>query len=368
MTLFETDISPRARETYNALRDRIKDLPCGVPLPPLSDIRRELGVGQATVEKAFVMLEAQGLIERKPRKGVFVADRTATGEMAIVLKPQLFGAEASQAYRMTCTALTEALNARNPRWNIKMHLGKVVTNGKDFPATLDILEPAILPRLRGIFTFHPLYDLEQKLERVNVPVIHINGMSRMHGGIYHVAGDHKDFFQQSVRHLKDVGCRSIGMLWKKNVNMKQDLQTDYPRIVSELAAMHGLECRTEWMPFQVPDGTSGVTEQDGYDLFMCLWKQSEKPDGVIVVDDVLCKGVLRAILQLGVKLPEDIQLITYANKGVPLPFHKPVTRIEFDVEAQAECAVEMMDGLVGGLKPKSDLVLLTGKLMKGNIT
>ena len=368
MTLFETDISPRARETYNALRNRIKDLPCGVPLPSLSDIRSELGVGQATVEKAFAQLEAQGLIERKPRKGVFVADRTATGEMAIVLKPQFFGAEASQAYRITCTALTEALHTQNPRWNIKMHLGKVVTDGEDFPATLNIMEPAILPRLRGIFTFHPLYDLEQKLERVNVPVIHINGMNRMHGGTYHVAFDHKDFFQQSVQHLRDAGCRSIGMLWNENTNVKQELQTDSLRIISELAAMHGLECRPEWMPFQVPDGTSGVTEQDGYDLFMQLWKQSEKPDSVIVVDDVLCKGVLRAVLQLGVKLPEDIQLITYANKGVPLPFHKPVTRIEFDVEAQAERAVEMMDGLVGGLKPKSELVLSTGKFMKGKTT
>jgi len=46
----------------------------------------------------------------------------------------------------------------------------------------------------------------------------------------------------------------------------------------------------------------------------------------------------------GVKMPEDIQLITYANKVVPLLFHKPVPRVEFDVEAQAERAVEMMDG------------------------
>ena len=51
-------------------------------------------------------------------------------------------------------------------------------------------------------------------------------------------------------------------------------------------------------------------------------------------------GVLRADrTATGVELPEDIQLITYANKG--LPFHKPVTRMKFDVEAQAERAVDL---------------------------
>ena len=249
-----------------------------------------------------------------------------------------------------------------------MHLGKVVADGEDFPATLDILEPTVLPRLRGVFSFHPLYDLEQKLERVNVPVIHMSGMTRMSGGTYHVALDHKDFFRQSVKHLRDVSCRSIGLLWGKYMNGKQELQEEYPRIVSELAVVHGLECRKEWMPFRRYDASEGITENDGYDLFMRLWKQTEKPDGVIVVDDVLCKGVLRAVLQLGLKLPEDIRLITYANKGVSLPFHDPVTRVEFDVVEEAKLAVEMMDALVRGQEPKEKLVLLTGKLMKGKTT
>ncbi len=90
----------------------------GVPLPGVLDLRTEFEVSQGTVEKAFVALESQGLIERKPRKGVFVADRTATGEMAIVLKSQLLGVEASQSYRIACTALTEALHERNPRWQV----------------------------------------------------------------------------------------------------------------------------------------------------------------------------------------------------------------------------------------------------------
>jgi len=42
---------------------------------------------------------------------------------------------------------------------------------------------------------------------------------------------------------------------------------------------------------------------------------------------------LPCMLELGVKMPEDIQLTTYANKGVLLRFHKPVTCVGFDVEA-----------------------------------
>ena len=68
MALLETEMSPRAREIYDVLHDRISGMSCGVPLVAVSDIRKEFGVGQATVEKAFTALESQGFIERKPRK------------------------------------------------------------------------------------------------------------------------------------------------------------------------------------------------------------------------------------------------------------------------------------------------------------
>ena len=61
-------------------------------------------------------------------------------------------------------------------------------------------------------------------------------------------------------------------------------------------------------------------------------------------------------------------MITHANKGVPLPFHDSVTRVEFDVSEEARLAVEMMDALVRGQKPKEKLVLLSGKFMKGKTT
>ena len=109
-------------------------------------------------------------------------------------------------------------------------------------------------------------------------------------------------------------------------------------------------------------GECGWTEQHGYDLFMRMWKDSgrvQRPDGIIVSDDVLFKGVLRAILQLGLKLPDDLQLITYSNKGCDLPYHKSVTCVEFDIEAKVQCTVKMMNTLMRGQKLSEPSVVLS---------
>ena len=357
--------SPKAQAAYVSLRKRVFSTGVGVPFPPVSEISRELGVSQHTINKAYAQLEVEGLIERKRRKGVFVADRTATGEMAIVLKPQLLGAEASQSYRIICAALTEILHTLNPSWNVKLHLGKAVIEGRAFSKTLDILEPTVLPRLRGIFSFHSLYDQEPFLEKNGVPIVHVDDIN----GKYHVSFDRKDFFRQAINCLIDTGCRTAGLLYteyscKKREDMhKHEKKSDY---FSELADTYGLQYRPEWMICRKHSTSENITENDGYNLFMRLWKQPEKPDGLIVVDDVLCKGVLRAVLQLGLSLPEDIRLITYANKGVPLPFHKPVTRVEFDLVEEARIAVDMMKTLIHGENMDEKSILLSGKLIRGN--
>jgi hypothetical protein len=52
-------------------------------------------------------------------------------------------------------------------------------------------------------------------------------------------------------------------------------------------------------------------------------------------DDVLCNGVLRATLHLGIVPPRDVRLISYAMRGVEFSYHLPVTRVEYDITEMA---------------------------------
>ena len=378
-----TTESPKAQAAYLSLRERVFSTGVGVPFPPVSEISRELNVSQHTINKAYSLLETEGLIKRERRKGVFVADRTATGEIAVVMTQDAMKAEASPVYRMICATLRTVLHELNPQWSVKIHLGVSTVPGPEFPTTLDLRQPDVLPRLRGVFSFHPLYDLESSLEQANVPVVHL-GESLFEK--YSVSLDTESFLRQSIEHLAQVGCRNICFLWAKYVGDSPGSVTESNvtsiQIVADEAGRHGITSMDKWIPYE----EGGYGEQEGYELFMQLWNGLQqparllapapprrsglaaRPDAVIVSDDFLCKGVLRAVLHLGVRLPEDLRLITYSNKGVLLPFHEPVTRVEFDLEEQAKRAVSMMETLVSGQKPSEPTVVLVGKLIKGKTT
>ena len=68
--------APQKEKTYARLLERIKYMSPGMPLPSVRELMAELSVGQATLVSAYDDLEDRGFIERRPRKGVFVANST----------------------------------------------------------------------------------------------------------------------------------------------------------------------------------------------------------------------------------------------------------------------------------------------------
>ena len=110
------------------------------------------------------------------------------------------------------------------------------------------------------------------------------------------------------------------------------------------------------------------TEQNGYNLFTALWNQTKRPDGLLVTDDIFCRGALRAILHLGVQVPEELHLITQANEGVALPFHLTVTRLELSPPEFARQACEMMLLRCRGKTPAQKQIDIPVRLVQREIT
>lgn len=329
----------------------------GDMLPSENVLAAEFAVQPQTVRQALGLLVQEGLICRYNGRGTVVVDRLATGECAIVVHPQLLGYHASPFFSLASTAIMKTVSARHPLWNVRMHVGKVATD-REFPPTLDLLNPRVLTHLRGVFTFHPLYELETELLTAKVATVNLRDE-----GKYWVWFDYGTMFDASFAHLKLAGCRSAGVVWCNGMR-EDESKHPYVALIDNVLRSAVLQSRPEW----VQPHFGEWAERAGYESLMRLWSGGSHPDGILVTDDVVCRGVLRAALHLGIDIPRQLRLVTHANRNIEIPYHKPVTRFEFDSDELVRQGVEMMEVLQSGLEPVRRTIRLPGRLVQGETT
>ena len=109
--------------------------------------------------------------------------------------------------------------------------------------------------------------------------------------------------------------------------------------VAEMLAMPGIACKTIRIPrYRNPFGMySG-----GYEQTVALLKKSggRLPDVLLFTDDHLAQGGLLALMERGVRVPEDVKVVTHANRGLGPFWVKPLTRLEMDPVAQGAAVAQ----------------------------
>lgn len=80
--------------------------------------------------------------------------------------------------------------------------------------------------------------------------------------------------------------------------------------------------------------------------------QPKLPDLFWFGDDFVARGALLALTTRGIRVPADVQVISWANKGLGPVYLKPLTRVEMDPQAHgtvvAQCILEQLAGRAGG--------------------
>ena len=91
----------------------------------------------------------------------------------------------------------------------------------------------------------------------------------------------------------------------------------------------------------------------GRDRMLERMKKGPLCDLLFVADDHLALGVIPALLESGVRIPEDLKLVTQYNKGFGLVMTKSLARFECDPAAKAaECARGVAEWIKTGRFPE----------------
>ena len=164
-----------------------------------------------------------------------------------------------------------------------------------------------------------------------------------------VSSSHESLIRKAVNYLAEKGATRIGLLYfgnsKSNPPNPLAEATSRRTIFKQEMAKVGLPVNEKWMIANIPLITPGA----GWESFRELWfAENQKPDGLIVTDDILFQEAIMAICELGIKVPDQLTICTHANKGGFTLYPFPVARIELDVDYQANLMGEMLLRAVRG--------------------
>ena len=156
--------------------------------------------------------------------------------------------------------------------------------------TKDLGTPAELPQRQDTLQLVPVrLDAPDSVDSVAV-----GGWCR-----HTVDTDARGMLEAGVEQLVAQDCRKLALLaWGHTADSFE----------SCLAA-HGLEFHHQWCRHNLEPSLPGA----GWEEFREIWAASpEKPDGMLILDDVLADDAARAISELRLQVREQLRLVVHA--------------------------------------------------------
>jgi LacI family transcriptional regulator len=310
---------PRYQQIADEIRAQVRrgELKVGSRLPSLPEMRRQ-GVSQSTMDKVYLLLEADGLIERSTGSGVYVAHpqrAKKTGTIGFVIDAPLqshpYYTHLLEGVRreaeITDVEVLLLSEKASIRWEKIDGVIYQVTAG-DYLQTLNA--PPGLPRVALIYA-HPNLN---KLDSV-------------------VADDYVGM-AQAMEHLRQLGHRRIAFLTLE----KQPHTMSHRRIAAywDALLLWGIEPQSAWMRCLGDPGQRGcIWEQIGYDDMKQWLEEGWSTLGctaLLVHNDETAVGVIAALQEAGLRVPEDVSVVGFDGTEIAR-FHRPrLTTVKVPLE------------------------------------
>jgi LacI family transcriptional regulator len=174
-------------------------------------------------------------------------------------------------------------------------------------------------------------------------------------GCHAISIDNLDGAQQVVRHLVELGHRRIATVTgpARNMDARQRLE-GYRAALKAAGIAHSRDHE-----FQ-----GDFTEPSGYQAGRAIIRLSPRPTAVFVGNDKMAVGVLGALSDGGLRVPEDIAVAGFDDIEMSQYLNPPLTTVHADAYMLGERAVERAlamanDGATAGGSPRHEILRTT---------
>ena len=169
--------------------------------------------------------------------------------------------------------------------------------------------------------------------------------------------------QKLLSTLSKIGYRRIGFVgWIEENSADPYAETRCRTYVNWMQAAGRFEpqlCLTE-------RSVQRNTEHTGYGLARRLMSQAQPPDAIVTCNDNIAVGVYRAIHELGLRIPEDVAVVSFNDISAAQFLNPPLSTIHLPAEEIGETAVELLRERMAGREIAKHVTLATRIVWRGS--
>lgn len=287
------------------------ELTAGTRLPPVRQLAARLNVGVTTVHNVLREFARQGRIRTEVGNGTFLvspqAKKSGVFQIALNMHLELDTTLDDWGMRIGAGILSGTLRARQ-----SLHLMSV---SKQIEESADLREAlrAQIPHTDGVilFPFERTFGLDAEYERAGKLVLHVNAPSET-ATMNFVSADYYGASRLIGEAWRHTGRRRILLVIAPSLQDSVSSRLRYAGLVNGLGAGVGGS-----IALKVWETTDWGFEPVGYRVGQQIVADRDwMPDAVYCTGDHLALGVIRALREGGVNVPEQVSVI--GGTGLPL--------------------------------------------------
>jgi DNA-binding LacI/PurR family transcriptional regulator len=210
--------------------------------------------------------------------------------------------------------------------------------GEDYQVLLDDITH---DRIAGLmFASSPfLVNHTPILEHPGIPRVIMGEPNDDYSNSGYVNFDTDQFARKACSWLKEQGCSTVAIL--------QQPGNDTSYLLSQIKAV-GVECPYQWQQSVPLEDVSWARN-----VMRLLFDGSgARPDALIVTDDNLFDPGLSGILDAGVRIPQDLKVLTHSNFPWTTTSPVPTTRLGYDMNALLKEFISELESQRAGNAPQ----------------
>jgi DNA-binding LacI/PurR family transcriptional regulator len=309
----------------------------GHRLPTYDHMESQYGISRATLRQVISRLQQDGFVYTEGRRGTFVSQTPPNLCRYAFVVPT--GVPEGQRFVQAMTHEATRMRETDECW-ISVYSG--VDDHADNETYLQLLRDVQRHRVAGvIFSRREEFLINSPLcQQKDIPVV---TMAEDPGipGVYGVGLDTPSFVDKGLDWLKSQKRRRIAVISQPQHEMFQV----YPKAVAD----RGMSMEPYWHLSVGREHTAGART---IAHILMAANLNNRPDGIVIADDNLVEHALAGLVDAGVQVGKDVDVLAHCNWPWPVPSVLPIRRLGFDTHAVLARALEIINQVRTGKKVK----------------